>query len=62
ALGDEIEILLPDGRNIALLLEAIYDENNLPIDKAPHPKQAISIPFSGEKLPLPAIIRRKQRY
>lgn len=59
AIGDELEILFPDGKNKSILVTAIYDENGQLIGAAKHPKQRISIPFSGTiPGPLPLICRQ----
>ena len=40
-VGDEIEIMKPDGRNIPVRVQALYDEEMQPVDSAPHPKQKL---------------------
>ncbi|MEG1537352.1 MAG: U32 family peptidase C-terminal domain-containing protein, partial [Clostridiales bacterium] len=59
AVGDILEILLPDGDNISLPLTNIYDQQGNRIMEAPHPKQLIRIDADIAKLPcLPLIARR----
>lgn len=40
-VGDEVEVMKPDGRNIKVKVHAIYDENNMPMESAPHSKQKL---------------------
>jgi len=59
AAGDELELILADGRNIALPVNKMQDEDGEPITVANHPKQRVSVefPFGGE-LPLPLLARK----
>ena len=45
-VGDVIEIMKPDGRNIPVKVEAMYNEQMEAVDSAPHPKQALWIKLS----------------
>lgn len=56
---DEIEIMKPDGRNIPVLVQAIYDENGNAMDSAPHPKQELHLVLS-EKMEIFDILRKRQ--
>ena len=58
-VGDEIEIMKPDGRNIPVLVQAIYDENGNAMDSAPHPKQELHLVLS-EKMEIFDILRKRQ--
>lgn len=40
-VGDEIDIMKPDGRDIPVIVEAIEDENGVAMESCPHPKQII---------------------
>jgi len=42
-VGDEIDIMKPDGRDIPALVEKIEDENGESMESCPHPKQTIYI-------------------
>lgn len=44
--GDVIEIMKPDGRNIATTVIAIYDAEGNEVDSAPHPKQELYLSLS----------------
>ena len=45
-VGDEIEIMKPDGRNIPMKVEAMYNEQMEAVDSAPHSKQTLWIKLS----------------
>lgn len=45
-VGDGIEIMKPDGANIPVTVEAIYDENGMAVDSAPHPRQLLWLKLS----------------
>lgn len=59
SVGEEIEIMKPDGRNIMVSVLAIEDEDGNPMDSAPHPKQVLYIDL-GSKLDKYDILRRKE--
>ena len=40
-LGDVIEVMKPDGRNISVRVAGIYDENFQPMESAPHAQQKL---------------------
>ena len=59
-LGDELEILLPDGGNLQLIAERIFDQEGQAIAAASHPRQMIRIPGAIDKrYPMPLIVRRR---
>ena len=45
-VGDIIEIMKPDGRNIETKVEAMYDEKGTAVDSAPHPQQILFLQLS----------------
>lgn len=47
-VGDQIEIMKPDGRDIPVTVEKIEDEEGNAAQSAPHPKQALWLTLSGE--------------
>lgn len=59
SVGEEIEIMLPDGTNLQRRVLALEDENRQPVKSAPHPKQEIWIDF-GEPLAEGWLLRRKE--
>lgn len=58
-VGEEIEIMKPDGRNITASVLAIQDEEGNPMDSAPHPKQVLYVDL-GNRLDKYDILRRKE--
>ncbi len=49
SVGDTIEIMKPDGRNIAAVVEKITNEAGEEMDSAPHPKQVLFVTLSSEQ-------------
>ncbi len=45
AVGDEVEVLVPRGKNIKQKITALYDEEGNSIKAAPHPQQKVWTPF-----------------
>ena len=48
SVGEQIEIMKPDGRNISALVRGIYTEEGESQESAPHPKQILYIDLDGE--------------
>ena len=48
SVGETIEIMKPDGRNISSLFRGIYTEDGESQESAPHPKQVLYIDLDGE--------------
>ena len=48
AVGDVIELMKPDGRNVFVAVEAIYSLEGEPMESCPHAKQALWIGLSAE--------------
>lgn len=47
-VGETIEIMKPDGRNLAAVVKAIYDENGVSVESAPHPQQKLAVDLGAE--------------
>ena len=47
-VGDAIEIMKPDGRNVPVTVEAMYTEEGEAVECAPHPKQVLWLALSAE--------------
>lgn len=45
-VGDEIEIMKPNGENIPVQVLSMYDEEGNPMESCPHPKQTIDVMLS----------------
>lgn len=48
SVGEQIEIMKPDGRNIAVTVKAIYDEEGRSVESAPHPQQKLFVDLGIE--------------
>lgn len=59
SVGEEIEVMKPDGRNITVTVKEIKDENGNSCESAPHPKQKLFIDL-GIALDKYDILRRKE--
>lgn len=51
SVGDRIEIMKPDGRNVEALVKGIYDEDGRMQESAPHPRQKLYIEMASEAAP-----------
>ena len=56
-VGEEIEVMKPDGSNIKAIVKSIKDEDGNPMESAPHPKQKLWIDL-GMELSRYDILRR----
>ena len=63
AVGDVLELLLPDATNIVLPVKAIYDENGCLLNAARHPRMQVAVDCGSlpVMLPFPLICRRAVR-
>lgn len=59
SVGEEIEVMKPDGRNIFVIVKRITDEDGNDMESAPHPKQKLFIDL-GIELDKYDILRRKE--
>lgn len=59
SVGEMIEVMKPDGRNVEVTVKAIYDEEGNPMESCPHPKQVLYIDL-GMELDQYDILRRKE--
>lgn len=48
SVGEEIEIMKPDGRNVSVTVEGIWAEDGTVQESAPHPKQALWVRLSEQ--------------
>ena len=51
SVGDVIEIMKPDGRNLPAEVLSIENEDGLPVESAPHPLERLSVKLSAEAEP-----------
>ena len=63
ALGEELELLLPQGGQVRLPITALYDQNGKALDAARHPRQIVFLPAAAipAGLSWPLICRRPAR-
>ena len=47
-VGEMIEIMKPDGRNITATVRAIYDEDGNSVESAPHPQQKLAVDLGAD--------------
>lgn len=59
SVGEEIEVMKPDGRNIPVTVKRIVDEDGNEMESAPHPKQVLYIDL-GQELEMYDILRRQE--
>ncbi|MBR4139717.1 MAG: U32 family peptidase [Lachnospiraceae bacterium] len=59
SVGDLIEVMKPDGRNVEVNVKAIYDEEGNPMESCPHPKQKLYVDL-GMELDQYDILRKKE--
>ena len=59
SVGEEIEVMKPDGENRTVIVRRIVDEQGQEMESCPHPQQVLFIDL-GEPLELYDILRRKE--
>ena len=59
SVGEEIEVMKPNGDNIVVTVKAIRDEKGVEMESAPHPQQVLFIDL-GQPLEKYDILRRKE--
>lgn len=60
SVGEEIEIMKPDGRNIRVTVRQITDEEGNSQESAPHPKQILYVGLKGGAAERYDILRREE--
>ncbi|HAV90238.1 U32 family peptidase [uncultured Eubacterium sp.] len=48
SVGDEIEVMKPDGRDIKIKVSKMMDEEGNEVESAPHPKQKLKVYLDGQ--------------
>ena len=59
SVGEQIEVMQPDGENIEVTVKRIVDKEGNEMESAPHPKQVLYIDL-GHPLEMYDILRRKE--
>lgn len=62
SVGEEIEVMKPDGRNVKAVVEGIYDGEGLSQESAPHPKQEVHVDLGGTEVAPYDILRREEAH
>ncbi|MGN0484278.1 MAG: U32 family peptidase [Lachnospiraceae bacterium] len=60
SVGEEIEVMKPDGENLQVVVKRIVDEQGNDMESAPHPKQVLFLDL-GQPLEEFDILRRKEK-
>lgn len=60
SVGDELEIMKPDGRNVSVKVEELLDEEGKRMESAPHPKQKLLVRLSGEAAVFDILRKREE--
>lgn len=58
-VGEELEIMQPDGVNLPVTVKAVYDSEGNSLESAPHPQQVLYVDL-GANLDVFDILRRKE--
>lgn len=58
SVGESIEVMKPDGRDLTVTVKAMTDEESQPMESCPHPKQKIFVDLGVELEPFD-LLRRK---
>ena len=58
-LGETIEVMKPDGRNLKVSVKGIFDEEGQAMESAPHPQQTLYVDL-GTKVEVYDILRRRE--
>lgn len=59
SVGDQVEVMEPDGTNLFVTVESIEDENGTWMESCPHPKQKLFVHFS-KPLKVFDLVRQKE--
>ena len=59
SVGETIEVMKPDGRDIPVTVRAMTDEDGVPMESCPHPRQKIYVDLGIELEPFD-LLRRKE--
>ena len=57
SVGNDLEILVPQGEFLRVHIEEMFDEEGNSIESAPHPKQIVRFKCE-QKVPVPSILRK----
>ncbi|MCI6886629.1 MAG: U32 family peptidase [Lachnospiraceae bacterium] len=60
SVGESIEVMKPDGRNVEVTVRSITDVDGRPMESAPHPKQILYVYLDTELEPYDILRRREE--
>ncbi len=60
SVGESIEVIKPDGRNVEVTVRSITDVDGRPMESAPHPKQILYVYLDTELEPYDILRRREE--
>lgn len=60
SVGESIEVMKPDGRNVEVTVRSITDADGRPMESAPHPKQILYVYLDTELEPYDILRRREE--
>ncbi len=62
SVGEQIEVMQPDGKDLICRVKAIYDEEHQPMEAAPHPKQTlyVDLGLDPDQVSVFDILRREE--
>lgn len=60
SVGESIEIMKPDGRNLSVTVRGMWDEEGNPVESAPHAQQKLWVDL-GEKADVYDLLRRDEK-
>ncbi len=61
SVGEKIEVMKPDGRDLEVTVRAMTDEEGQPMESCPHPKQKIYVDLGIELSPFDLLRRQDER-
>ncbi len=59
SVGETIEIMKPDGRNVEVTVKGIFREDGESQESAPHPQQVLFIDLDGQAEPYDILRKRE---
>lgn len=59
SVGEQIEVMKPDGRNVAVTVQGIYDAAGTSLPSAPHPQQELAVELGAAAAPGDVLRRRE---
>lgn len=61
SVGEQIEVMKPDGRNVTVTVRGLMDEKGEPMESCPHPQQIFYVDLGMEPDEYDILRRRKKK-